>query len=350
MLNRLYGLFGNRKLRFVYTFTVIVVMALTIGMMFFVRYMFVRTGLIPKDYEVTVYLVVLAILALAAGGIIAGLFSRIPVTPVRKIISATDKLAEGDFSARLDLRMGGEMADFNKSFNKMASELERSQILRTDFINNFAHECKTPMISIRGFAEMIKDKELTEEEEKEYLDIIISESNRLIDLSANILSMVKLENSSEVLSREEYNLSEQIREAIILLATKWDAKNLIMDFDSEEVMVTANSEMLMEVWINLIDNAIKFSPEGGLIAMGLKSDGKNIKFTIFNQGPAMDEETISRIFDKFYQGDTSHAQKGYGLGLPLSKKILQLHGGDIWVQNSGENGTTFEIILPEGRV
>ena len=350
MLNKLYGLFGNRKLRFVYTLTVIIVMAITIGMMFLVRYMFVRTGLIPRDYYYTVYLAVLALAALAAGGIIAGIFSRIPLTPIRKIIAATDRLSEGDFSARLDLRMGGEMADFNQSFNKMASELERSQILRTDFVNNFAHECKTPMISIKGFAEMIRNEDLSEEERNEYLDIIISESNRLVDLSANILNMVKLENTSVIEEKKVFNLSEQIREAIILLAPKWDAKNLNMDFDSSEIMIQANEDMLEEVWINLIDNAIKFSPDGGLIAMTLRKVGFNITFTIFNEGPKMDQETIDRIFDKFYQGDKSHAQKGSGLGLPLARKIVQLHDGNIRVMHSGDQGTCFEVTLPEGRI
>ena len=347
MINMIREFFYRHRLRSMYAITVALMLAIVFGLMFVFRYIFVARGIIPKDAQLTTYLAALAVISIIMITAVSALLSKFTVMPIRKIIRATDRLAEGDFTARINLRMGGEMADFNNRFNAMAEQLEKSTIMKTDFVSNFAHEFKTPMVSIRGFAKMLADDNLTDDERKEYIDIIVTESNRLIDLSSNILSITRIENMQTIPSLTRFNLSEQIRRIIVLMAPKWDEKNLGMDFESDEIFVYASEDLLKEVWINLIDNSIKFSPEGGNILMTLGESPAGIVFTIFNQGPPIEKDAVDRLFDKFYQGDISHAQKGSGLGLSLASQIVTLHKGSIRVLYSGEQGTCFEVILPE---
>lgn len=347
MFNTVREFFYRHRLRSMYALTVTVVIIIVFAFMFLFRWLFIARGVLPKDLQLTLYLVALALITVIMVLVASLILSRFTVMPMRKVIEATERLAEGDFSARINLRLGGELFDFSSSFNEMAERLEKSAIMKTDFVSNFAHEFKTPMVSIQGFAKMLSDNSLSPEEKKEYVDIILAESNRLIDLSSNILTLTRIENMDRLGSMQPFNLSEQIRRVIVLLAHKWDDKGLDMVFESDEITVTANEDMLREVWINLIDNSIKFSPEGGRIRITLDKAEDSVVFTIFNQGPPIRPDMADRIFDKFYQGDESHAQKGNGLGLSIAEQIVKLHGGSICVKYSGGDGTCFEVVLPE---
>lgn len=233
---------------------------------------------------------------------------------------------------------------FSNKFNHMAEELGSVEMLRTDFVGNFSHEFKTPIVSIRGFAKALKWDDLTEEERTEYLDIIISESERLSELSQNVLYLSKIENQTIITNKRRYNLSEQIRRVVALLDHKFSEKQLEVLFDSDEFMITANEEMMKQVWINLLDNGIKFSPLGGKIAISIKQEKDNLSVKISNQGDEIPPEMKEHIFDKFYQGDLSHSTNGNGLGLAIVKKIINLHSGKIIVHSS-KNGCTFELLL-----
>ena len=181
---------------------------------------------------------------------------------------------------------------------------------------------------------------------REYLDIIIEESRRLSDLSATVLNLSKVESLTLLTDKTVYSLSEQIRESILLLESKWSKKQINFDIDMEEVMITANEPLLKQVWMNLLDNAVKFSPAKGSITITLRSNNGNAVFTVKDQGEGIDDKTIKFIFDKFYQGDTSHNIEGNGLGLPLVKKILELHRGEVSVQSQVEKGCIFIVRLP----
>lgn len=230
-------------------------------------------------------------------------------------------------------------------FNHMAKELDSVEMLRKDFVNHFSHEFKTPIVSSRGFAKALKWEDLSNEERTEYLDIIISEAERLSTLSANILYLSKLENQTILTDKKMLNVSEQLRRIIVLLDHKITEKNLELLFDSQEYYLPGNEEMLRQMWINLLDNAFKFSPEGGTVSILIREASGRIEFQITNEAPTLSDEALKHLFDQFYQSDPSHATPGNGLGLSIVKKILDLHSGTISVL-SADNRCTFQVTLP----
>ena len=343
-MNRLKEIFQKHQLPLAYTGVTIGVMIISFAIMFVGRFLLRSIGFI-EDIPRLWQLISLAFLAVVIGAAVAAALSRIPLKPLRKIAEAADRLAAGDFSARINLKMGGELQELNTSFNNMANELEQSQMLRSDFINNFSHEFKTPITSIRGFAKMIREHNLSREETDEYLDIIIAESDRLVDLSANVLNLSKVENQTILTNTAEFNLSEQMRRVIVLLENRWEEKNLFINLNCSEVYIIGNEEMLKQVWINLIDNAIKFADKDSEINITILQGAKFVSVTVSDRGEVIATEVLGRIFDKFYQGDTSHGVKGNGLGLAVAAKIVDLHKGSISVIRSDEEQTAFEVRL-----
>ena len=288
----------------------------------------------------------LLLTSLLAGVVLTVIASRVPLKPVRQLIAAINELAAGNFHVRIHLDLTQEFVKLSESFNRMAQELENTELLRSDFINNFSHEFKTPIVSLRGFAKILKSDTLTREERDEYLDIIISESNRLAQLATNVLNLSKVENTSILTDVSAFELSEEIRQAILLLETKWQKKELEWILELDELIYSGNKDLLNQMWINLIDNAIKFSPQGGKVKIKLHSDGPQVIFQIWDNGCGMDQEMIDHIFDRFYQGDLSHTAEGNGIGLTVVKRIAELHGGSVFVYSEPGIGTNFKVILP----
>ncbi len=293
---------------------------------------------------------VLPIITLASciliGVIVSACSSRAVLKNVREFIEATEKLSRGDFSARLNIKRPPEFRILSKNFNAMAKELGGIEVLRTDFINNFSHEFKTPIISIKGFAEILKDDDLSKEEKNEYLDIIIEESKRLSSLATNVLNLSKIETQVILNDIQRFNIGEQIRQSILLLDSKFQSKNILLDINIEDCYVNGNKEMLNQVWVNLLDNAIKFNNKNGIVSVNMKKEEGNIFINITDTGLGITRESIPKIFDKFYQGDRSHSTNGNGLGLTIVKKIIELHGGTIECDSIVSKGTKFTIILP----
>ncbi len=279
---------------------------------------------------------------------------RIPLRLLEEYIDMLDRLASGNFDIRLKipavLRRFRPFKDLEESFNKLAEELGRNEVLRTDFIHDFSHEFKTPIVSISGFAKLLQKGNLTEEQEKEYLEIIQTESEKLSNMAMNVLDMNKLDNVSVLTDVTRFNVSEQLRHCVLMLEKKWTEKNLEIDIDLSEYYLSGNEDMLSEVWINLLDNAIKFSPEGGKVIVKIRSmvDGY-IAVEVRNTGEEIPEKDKERIFDKFYQTDPSHATVGNGLGLSICKRIVELHHGTISV-NSTYGLTVFTVKLPQSFV
>ena len=273
---------------------------------------------------------------------------------MRKIKNISDGMAEiskGNFEVRVNendkANMPSEFGELERSFNKMASDLEGIEMFRNDFINNFSHEFKTPIVSIRGFARQLQNPNLTDEEKEEYISIIISESERLTKMSSNILLLTKLENQQIVTEKTSFSLDEQIRRCILLLEKDWDKKNIDFNLDNlNETQYTFNEEMMSHVWINLLSNAIKFSPDGGSIKVELDAIDGKIICAVTDEGEGMSEETCSRIFEKFYQGDKSHSGSGNGIGLNIVSRIVTLAGGEVKVSSTKDVGSRFEVHLP----
>ena len=330
------------RLTLFFAFVVFMIMLATMCLVFLGTHLLVHIGLIEGENFRKFPLSLFCIVSVLMGTVMSIIFSKAPLRPIREIMDATDKIADGDY--RLSLKGPEEFRTLSDKFNHMAEEIGSVEMLRTDFVNNFSHEFKTPIVSIRGFAKALKWDDLMPEEREEYLDIIISESERLSALSLNVLYLSKIENQTILADKKRYNLSEQIRLVVALLDQKLSEKQLEIIFDAKEYFVTANEEMMKQVWINLLDNAVKFSPIGGKIEIRMKQTGGSLSIKISDQGNGMSPETKEHIFDKFYQGDLSHSTSGNGLGLAIVKKIIDLHNGSITVHSS-DKGSTFEVML-----
>ena len=291
-----------------------------------------------------------AVWSVLFGTVLTAITSRIPLKPVNKIINAMNRLASGDYKPRLNfstpLGRHSTAVELTDSFNRLAEELEHTEMLRSDFINNFSHEFKTPIVSIAGFAKLLKRGNLTEEQRAEYIDIIEEESLRLSYMATNVLNLTKVENQAILTDVTRFNLSEQIRNCALLLENKWMKKNVELNIDFNEYYIDANEEMLKQVWINLIDNAVKFASEGGFVEVDITETEGLLLISVMNTGSEIPKEIRERIFNKFYQADESHATEGNGIGLAIVKQIVRLHRGYINV-SSGNGKTIFTVALPK---
>ena len=322
--------------------TFIVAVLLNAGLMTSSSYMLLmRLGALPRMNTALWPLLMVALCILFALVLTLG-FGGQKLKPIHKVNDAMKRVSKGDFSIRLDEREGdGEIRELMASYNHMAEELSGIEMFRTDFINNFSHEFKTPIVSIRGFARQLERGDLTEEQRREYTHIIVAESERLANMSANVLLLTKLENQQIVTDVTRYRLDEQIRGCILLLE-----KELELRLDLDELEYEGNEEMMSHVWVNLLSNAVKFSPRGGVLEVGCMKVQSFIVVRVADHGDGMDAETQARVFEKFYQGDSAHATEGNGLGLSLVKRIVDLCRGKVAVTSAPGQGATFEVYLP----
>lgn len=335
--------FRRFRLSMLFAAIVFLIMLSTIILLSLMTMLLVRFGVLNGEIFTTnrFPLFFFCTISVVLGTVLAFAVSGKPLKPIRIIMDAADKIAAGDYSVRIDLKRPEEFRQLGEKFNHMAEEIGSVEMLRSDFVNNFSHEFKTPIVSIRGFAKALKWDDLTPEEREEYLDIIISESDRLSELSMNVLYLSKIEKQSILTDKQKINISEQIRLVIALLDQRFTDKNLRIVFDSQEYFITGNEEMLRQVWINLLDNAIKFSPINGTITVTISRDELHTCIAVTNEGAAIKPEEQAHVFDKFYQADQSHSTRGNGLGLSIVKKIVDLHGGMVTI--ASDVYTTFAI-------
>ena len=290
----------------------------------------------------------LLIISVVVGTVVSFMISRFPLKPLRRVIDATNRLASGDFSVRLNLPNARSLTELATSFNRMAEELGSIEMLRADFVDDFSHEFKTPIVSIKGFAEELKHDDLTPEQRNEYLDIIIHESSRLSQLATNVLNLSRVEKQTILGNLARFDLTEQVRRCVLLFENKWEQRRLNLNVELDEIAITGDEELLSQVWLNLIDNAVKFTPEGGCVDIRLQKGESNVLFSIRDDGYGISEEIQRHIFEKFYQGDDSHAVPGNRLGLSIARRIVTLHGGEIHCKSEEGVGTEFTVSLPIG--
>ncbi len=268
--------------------------------------------------------------------------------PVRQIITGAEKLMRGDFSARIEPLHGfaGEsgfdiIIDY---FNRMAKELSGVETLRTDFIANVSHELKTPLAVLQNYGTMLQSPDLTDAQRMEYARAITEQSCRLADLITNILKLNRLENQQIYPESKRYNLGEQLAECLLNFESTWEKKKIDIETDmEEEVIVESDDELLSLVWNNLFSNALKFTKPDGTVSVTLKTEGDYAAVRVTDTGCGISPETGKHIFEKFYQGDTSHATQGNGLGLALVKRVVDIVGGDISVESEVGKGSTFTV-------
>ncbi len=268
--------------------------------------------------------------------------------PVAKITEATEKMIEGDFSVRI--KPIGKFAtddSFNEiieCINKIAEELSGVETLRTDFIANVSHEMKTPLAVMQNYGTLLQAPDLSEEKRIEYAKAITDSSRRLANMMTNILKLNRLENQQIYPNPITFDLGEQLCESLLQYESTWEKKNIKIDTDiAENVFVSADAELLSLVWNNLVSNAFKFTEDGGKITIALAADEEYATVKISDTGCGMSAEVGTHIFEKFYQGDTSHATQGNGLGLALVKRVVDILEGGIGVESAVGVGTTFTV-------
>ena len=293
------------------------------------------------------YTIRVLLISILSGAAIAVGLSKIFVSPMMKLGDAMRKVAGGDFTVRLDCTSRiRDVREVYGSFNTMVKELGNTETLQTDFVSNVSHEFKTPINAIEGYASLLQDSQLTDEQKNAYIDKIIFNTRRLSDLVGNILLLSKVNNQTISLKASTFRLDEQVRQSILALESKWEKKEIEFDIDLDEIEYTGYENLLSHVWLNLIDNAVKFSPQNGQIRIRLKQLAGSVTFSIWDNGLPIPEADIDRIFNKFYQGDNSHAAEGNGLGLALVRKIVADEQGTINVTSSEDAGTEFVVALP----
>lgn len=293
--------------------------------------------------------------AILIGISIVVMIRKVILDPVLSMVRAMKQLAAGDFTVRMSYKgwmRPLELREFAVAFNTAAEELDGTEILRKDFINNFSHEFKTPITSLGGFADLLlEDEAMPAEERRQYLQIISSESHRLAALANSVLALSRVETQTILTESEPFPLAEQLRQSALMVEQKWSGKKkIVLTVETPEddfCILNGNEAMLKEVWVNLLDNAFKFSPEGGAVSLTLQNKPAAVKVTVTDHGSGMDEATKAHIFDQFYQGDTSHKTEGNGLGLAMAQKIVALHKGTITVDTAPGRGTTFTVQLPK---
>lgn len=273
--------------------------------------------------------------------------------PLEKILSATEQIAKGDFSVRLDISHPyGKYDEYDvimDNLNVLAAELEKTEILKTDFISNVSHELKTPLAVIGNYATLLKNEGLEEGERQRYLQTVVNATGRLNALIGNVLKLNKLENQQIQPEYKKTNLTEDLAQAVLSFEDAIDKKGLRLDCDLDEVTICTAPSLLELVWNNLLSNAVKFTPCGGEISVGLKRFGEKVVVSVSDSGVGISPEDGARIFEKFYQSDSSRSSEGNGLGLALVKKVIDVVGGEISVKSERGKGSTFTVILKEAK-
>ena len=275
--------------------------------------------------------------------------------PMHMLAEAAGKVADGDFSVYVPTIHTSDKLDYLDimimDFNKMVEELGSIETLKTDFVSNVSHEMKTPIAIIKNYAEMLRMENLPEAQRKEYAKSIENAAARLSDLIGNILKLNKLENQRITPDMEVYDVCRQLCECILQFEEAWDEKEIELETEIEDAaMIRADASLMELVWNNLLSNAIKFTEQGGQVAVRQTLDENHIKISVSDTGCGMSRESMERIFDKFYQGDTSHSKEGNGLGLALVQRVLELMDGDIQVVSEEGKGSTFTVVLPAAGV
>ena len=340
---------AKRQLRTLFVIGTVVVMFIVIMITVISEWVVLRSGMFDDEALLQTFWFIPA-LAIGFTGACVGVLlfyvaGKTFLQPMNDMVYGMSKLAKGEYDTRLEFRGPEVIKRIYKSFNTLAQELAGIEILRSEFVNNFSHEFKTPIMSINGLIGLIKNNDLPREKQIEYLNVIEEETDRLAMITTNVLNMSRLENQGILTDVKKYNVSEQIRMCVLLTERQWTQKKLNLTMDFDEYEINANEEMLKQVWLNILDNAIKFSDEGGELSVDVLRGDEGIVVKIGNTGKEIDEKDREKIFNKFYRTDDAHTVSGNGIGLSIVKRIVDLHGGEVYASREGDK-TVFTVMIP----
>lgn len=338
----------HSKLWLYFSFIVFVIMLLTFFIMGGIAFMAFQFELIGEHRGSPIASVAYFLLMCMLIGVVISFFvARIVLKPITTLSKAASDVAKGNFDIRLnENERVEEIRELIKNFNFMVHEISCIETLRKDFVDNVSHEFKTPITAINGYATLLQDKSIPESEREDYVKFIIESSKQLSMLSENLLKLSRLENQEVVIDKVNFRLDEQIREIVLLLETNWSKKNIELEIDLDKASFIGNKGMLMQVWLNLIDNAIKFTPNAGHIEIRLYKNNNEIAVEIKDNGKGINQSDIHRIFEKFFQCDKARKESGNGLGLALAYRIIKLCDGRVDVQSTLGKGSKFTVYLP----
>lgn len=289
--------------------------------------------------------IIVMVMSIVFGLILSAAYWAIMIKASKPYLEAIQRVAECDFSVRIKDSPILSNLGIAEQFNNMMEQLASVETLRDNFVSDFSHEFKTPIVSIAGFATLLKDKNLTEDERNEYLDVIIDESHRLVDLSESVLLLSRLD--SQVIVNEPFLLDEQLRQCVLLFARQCSSKNIKVEADFDDgIAVTCCKKLLSQVWVNLLSNAVKFTPEGGTITVSVAQSEQSVTVAVADTGCGMSDDVKDKVFIKFFQGDKSRTTSGNGLGLSVVKKICDLLSLTIRIESEVGVGSKFIVTIP----
>lgn len=294
-------------------------------------------------------IITILLMVLLVGSLFILVATRYLVKPLEAMTRATKQLAKGNFDIELKVKQKDEIGTLAESFNEMARELKQLEQMRQDFVSNVSHEIQSPLTSIKGFSTALKEWDLTQEERLRYLNIIETETGRLSRLSENLLNLASLESEQHPFEPKTFSLDEQIRRVVVAMEPQWVAKNIQIDLKLIPARITADEDQLNQVWLNLLNNSIRYTPEGGTVTIKLEQRADQVTVSISDTGIGILDEDQKHIFQRFYKADKARTRNksGSGLGLAIVKKIVTIHHGEIQVKSKPGAGATFVVTLPK---
>lgn len=309
--------------------------------------LFMRPDLKKQFGEIHILLAVLLLSTIFLSMILVVISTRYIVRPVERLTRATQKIAGGRYDIALNVKRRDEIGTLARSFTVMSHSLKRLEEMRQEFVSNVSHEIQSPLTSIKGYAHTLLSQPLAQEQRREYLQIIESESGRLSRLSKQLLTLAFLDKESDVLDRRTFDLEKQLRTVVHQTAWLWQEKDLAIDFQTEPLNYRGDEKLLYQVWENLLTNSIKHTEPGGTIQIGLQPQDYGVLVSVQDNGAGISKEHLEKLFDRFYKADLSHGEdrSSSGLGLSIAKKIIDLHEGHIEVQSDVGEGTLFNVYL-----
>ncbi|MEG2848314.1 MAG: HAMP domain-containing sensor histidine kinase [Bacilli bacterium] len=308
-------------------------------------YIFITLNMIDHFFDISIPLKINFIIIIFTGIVLFSAVAKTIVSRVKNITLASKKVEEGDYSVRINDNGKDEISNLSENFNSMIVKIDKTEIMRQEFVANVSHEIQSPITSIMGFSTLLQSDCLSEEDKVMYAKIIEEESRRLSKLSENLLKLTSLDNEQNTIKKENFYLDEQIRRVILMMESQWTKKNLNFNVELSKVKIYADKDLMEQVWINLIGNAIKFSNDYCDIDVEVKRVNNEVKASIRDYGIGINREEMNQIFDRFYQAEESRRVEGSGLGLSIVKKIITIHEGSINVKSTVGEGTEFTIYI-----
>lgn len=308
-------------------------------------YVYITINLVEHFFDVSIPIKINFIIIIFTGVVMFSVLAKTIVSRIKILTIASKEVESGNFKINIDAKGKDEISKLTKNFNSMVKKIRKTEKMRQEFVANVSHEIQSPITSIMGFSTLLQSDYLDDEDKKSYAKIIEEESRRLSKLSENLLKLTSLDNEQNIIKKSDFYLDEQIRKVILMMENQWSKKNINFNINLPKTKIYADKDLLEQVWINLINNAIKFSYENNSIDINIENVENKIKISIRDYGSGISYDKTEKIFDRFYQADESRKIEGSGLGLSIAKKIIDIHNGRILVNSRIDEGTQFTVII-----